>query len=389
LLKNTWFYGNPLAPFFNSWFPNEFFTVEFESGYRDFLRTYGVADGREWLREVILGGPRLSGFLGPAALLLPLGLLGFRDPRWRWWMAGAAVALVVYPQNIGTRFLLPATPFLALGLFALFGQRNTWVLACGLICAWPTIRDRYAAPYTWRFDGLQWKAALRIETEEGFLTRKRAGYVSARTIETFVPAGERVYAAVPVAESYTNRDIIVGYQSKFGLRLQHALAAPAYEGYQARAKYACASNRIEVARDTHDTWSVNEIEPRPKSIVCSRMPWDAALAMDGNLASRYRTWGPARKGDACVLTGAGPWTLFGSSDQWDVELRGCARSVEAQAIDYRREARRFFLAQGVRYLAIDAPDQGSADMKENPQLWGLDLIAERGTMRLYRWREGD
>jgi hypothetical protein len=389
LLKNYWYVGNPVAPFFNAWFPNEFFTAEFEAGYREFLGTYGVASVGEWAREAILGGTRLSGFLGPAALLLPLGALAWRDARWRWWMAGALATLAVYPQNIGTRFLLPATPFLALGLFSLLAVRNVYVLALGVVCAWPTIRGRYSHPHTWRFDRIEWKAALRVESEENFLIRKRAGYVSARTIETFVPAGERVYAAVAVAESYTNREIIVGYQSKFGTRLQQALAAHAYDGYQPTAVYRCSANTIRVKRDSPDTWSVNEIEPRPRAVRCSRMPWDAALAMDGNFVSRYRTWGPARAGDSCVLEGEGPWKLFGSTDQWGVELEGCTRSVEKVELDYRQEARRFFLSQGVRYLAIDAPDFGSADMKARPDAWGLELIAERGTMRLYRWREGD
>lgn len=389
LLKNYWYTGNPLAPFANAWFPNEYFTVEFETGYREFLRTYGITQVGEWFREIILGGPRLSGFLGPAALLLPLGVLAWKDARWRWWMAGVAATIVVYPQNIGTRFLLPVLPFLALGLFSLLGRRNVYVLALGVVCAWPTIRGRYAHPYTWRFDRIEWRAALRVDSEESYLIRKRAGYVSARTIETFVPAGERVYAAVAVAESYTNREIVVGYQSKFGLRLQHALAAHAYEGYQPTAVYQCAGNTIRVRRDSHDTWSVNEIQPKPQAVQCSRMPWDAQLAMDGNFVSRYRTWGPARAGDACVLTGQGPWKLYGSTDQWDVELQDCQRSVENVPRDYRREARRFFLAQGVRYLAIDAPDYGSADMKARPEEWGLELVAERGTMRLYRWKEGD
>lgn len=90
-----------------------------------------------------------------------------------------------------------------------------------------------------------------------------------------------------------------------------------------------------------------------------------------------------------MLEGTGPWKLYGSMDQWDVELEGCTRAVEKVERDYRQEARRFFLSQGVRYMAIDAPDYGSADMKAKPDEWGLELVAERGTMRLYRWKEGD
>jgi len=37
-------------------------------------------------------------------------------------------------------------------------------------------------------------------------------------------------------------------------------------------------------------------------------------------------------------------------------------------------------------MAVDAPDYPSKDMRENGKLWPIDLIAERGTMRIHRWR---
>ena len=48
---------------------------------------------------------------------------------------------------------------------------------------------------------------------------------------------------------------------------------------------------------------------------------------------------------------------------------------------------RFALAQGIHYLAVDGPDFNSKDMIDHPDLWGIDLVAERGTMRIYRWKE--
>jgi hypothetical protein len=121
------------------------------------------------------------------------------------------------------------------------------------------------------------------------------------------------------------------------------------------------------------------------------MPWDARFAIDGFFTSRYRTWAPARAGDSCTLTGQGPWRLWATTDQWQVELAGCRREILAapgkDAPDYRADARRFFLSQNVPYLAIDNQDFGAADLKANASLWGLELIAERGAMRIYRWKQ--
>ncbi len=387
LVKNYFDCGNPLAPFFNAWFPNPWYSVEFESGYRAFLRHYDVSGRREWLREVFLGGPKLSGFLGPAALLLPVGLFGLKDPRRRWWLAAAGCALIVYPLNIGTRFLIPALPFLALGLFTWLGPRAPWALTAAVVCAWPTVQRAYSSPHTWRFDSISLRAALRLETEDAFLVRKRAGYVTARTIETFVPPGESVFAASPVAESYTGRNIIVGYQSTQGQRLQHALAAHRHQGYQAGFLYLCPGNRLEVETDTSDTWSITEIEPKPAAMRCNRQPSSAALALDSLWTSRWRTWGPARQGDYCELDGSGPWKVWATADQWALRLKGCRfEPSQSPPVDYRADARRYFLSAGVRYLAVDQVDYPSADMRERPDAWGLELLAERGAVRLYRWK---
>ena len=70
-----------------------------------------------------------------------------------------------------------------------------------------------------------------------------------------------------------------------------------------------------------------------------------------------------------------------------MELKDCTREVRPSEADYRAEARKFFLSQNIKYLAIDAPDYNSKDMIDHPDLWGIDLVAQRGTMRIYRWKE--
>jgi hypothetical protein len=54
--------------------------------------------------------------------------------------------------------------------------------------------------------------------------------------------------------------------------------------------------------------------------------------------------------------------------------------------DYRADARRFALSQGIRWLAIDEPDFAAKDFREHADLWQVELVAQRGSMRLYRFR---
>lgn len=385
LIKSWWWTGNPLAPFFNAWFPNPWFNAEFEAGYRSFLRHYDLPNWQEWMREVFVGGPRLSGTLGPLALVLPLGLLAARrNPSAAF---AAVLVLALYPLNVGTRFLIPALPFLALLLSELSPRLMVALPALAAVLSWPSVLPRYASPYTWFLEKMPWRAALRIETEDGFLVRKvGGGYVTARLIEQFVPAGETVFALSPIPESYTIRNIIVAYQSTLGLQLRDALIAPIFPDFQPRFVYACPGPELRITKSVPDTWSINEIEPRPESIRCNRQPWDAGLATDQNSLSRWRTWGAVNAGDACTLSPAQPYRLHASGDQWQVELAGCTRTIVAPTENFREATRQFFLSRNVRYLAVDGPDFPSRDIREHPELWPLDFLAERGTMRLYRWR---
>ncbi|WP_031500790.1 ArnT family glycosyltransferase [Bryobacter aggregatus] len=387
LVKNWLWSGNPLAPFFNAWFANPWFNVDFENDYRSYFRHYDLSGPLAWAKEVFLGGPQLSGTLGPVAILFVAALLGVRQAKVRRYLFAAACVLLLYPLNLGTRFLIPAMPLLALALYETFPRLAPVSVLAAAILAWPSVMSLFTSPYCWRLEKAPWRAALRIETEEGFLVRKSPGYVAARMIETFVPVGQSVYLHSPVSDSYCSRNLIVGYQSTIGLKMQHAMVAPSYEAYQPRFLYHCPTSKIEIAKDTTNTWSIIEIEPRPESAYCNRMPWDAGLLRDGNWLSRWRSWGPVKAADFCQLSGAGPYNVWGSGDQWEVELKGCTREMTPHAADFRAEARRYMQSQGIHYVAIDQRDFNAQDMIDNAALWQITLVAERGSVRLYRWND--
>ena len=88
----------------------------FEEGYVKYLRTYDGVKPAEIPLEVTLRGDRLQGVLGPVFLLTPIALLALRTPAGRQLLIVAAIFLLPYFNNIGTRFLMPSATFVALAL---------------------------------------------------------------------------------------------------------------------------------------------------------------------------------------------------------------------------------------------------------------------------------
>ena len=66
--------------------------------------------------ETAVRGGILGGLLGPVFLLVPIGLLSLKWSLGRQAILAAAVFASTYPANVGTRFLIPAAPFLAFAM---------------------------------------------------------------------------------------------------------------------------------------------------------------------------------------------------------------------------------------------------------------------------------
>src|SRR5207237_9356327 len=97
-------------------FPNPYIHISFEEEYAQHMRHYGLKSDREIPLEVTVRGGALCGFLGPIFLLSPLALLALRLPQGRTLLLAALVFLIPYTANIGTRFLIPALPFVTLAM---------------------------------------------------------------------------------------------------------------------------------------------------------------------------------------------------------------------------------------------------------------------------------
>jgi hypothetical protein len=427
VLKNWIWLDNPFSPFLNTVFPNPYVHVSMEKDYTGYLRHYeGLKSGWQIIPEVTLRGRALSGLLGPVFLLAPLALIALREQAGRRLLAAGLIFGVTYFFNIGTRFLIPAAPFFSLAMMLAVarsrGMAPLLVIAHAL-ASWPTHIKAYSDVNAWKIERpLPWKQALRIESEEAWLTRVMPSYLVARMIQDFVPPGERVFAPNQVAEAYTSRDVLVGYQAAFNQVLGDTLLVPIIEDYRPRwhAVFRFPRERLRALRVTQtagsrpDQWSVNEVSVLDGDREIRRTPawrirahpnsWEADLAFDRNLATRWRSWqnlfpgmfleagfGAPEPVDAVRLEG--PRTLH--DDQMELEgltERGQWKKLGGQperiVVDepagVRRAAVAAFLERKVQWFVIDDSDYGADDLKTKTADWGITFVAARNTTRLFR-----
>ena len=117
MAKDAILLGNPISPFGNKLFPNPYVHVSFEEEYAVQMRHYGgIASRWDIPLEVTVRGQVLCGLLGPFFLLAPIALLAWRKPHGKRLLFAAAFFSLGFAANNGTRFLIPAIPFLALAM---------------------------------------------------------------------------------------------------------------------------------------------------------------------------------------------------------------------------------------------------------------------------------
>ena len=184
LAKNAVFTGNPLAPFFNAWFRNPYFSIEWESAYRFAMSSYRQGPLDRWEQitaapyDLVLGD-RYGGSVGWILLLAPIAFLAVRRPLGRAVLAASLVCALPWLANAGARFLIPSVIF---GAFALglvlesLPQRIRIPVAASLLVAqcltsWPAQRALWYSPNLWTVEGFPWKAALRLEPQKWHLAR--------------------------------------------------------------------------------------------------------------------------------------------------------------------------------------------------------------------------
>ncbi len=427
VLRNAIVVRNPLAPLANRLFPNPYFHPTMEQALRENWSSWQGLDGAEILWALAAGG-ELQGVLGLGFFLLPAGLraLGEREGKWLW--GAAAVAALPFALNHGARFLMPALPFAFLALVRSIPRAAVWPLvAVHAVLCWPELLPRYGGDHVWRLEGMPWRAALRLESEDAYLKRTRDEYQVADMIRESAAPGERIFALMDAPRGWLDHRFVELWQSAEGERFTDTLrVASQYRGdplFEVRTEmtpvlaHGVRVRLTEVGGSARGKeWCAHEIRlwlgdariySSPQWTVTARPNrWEAPVAFDGNLASRWRTWEPMRPGmsiearldrpqrisavemishtpvfpvrwEFSVLDGGGAWRPL-------EEPQARRRAPE----DLRHAAVRYLSRSGIRYLLLPVAETGGwqlARFFEGQEAeWGMTLVNQRGYARLYR-----
>jgi hypothetical protein len=422
--KNWIWIENPVSPFFNRLFPNPNVRVSFEQEYREHMRRYEMKDRRQIPLEVTVRGAILCGLTGPIFLLSPIALVALRDPMGRRLLLAALVFGLPYATNIGTRFLIPALPFLSMAMgLALANARGMAALlvAAHALSSWPDILKNYADPNAWRLDRIRYRQALRLESEDAYLAPRWPPYATARMIEELVPPRGRVLTFNQTGEAYTSREILVVYQSASNGVLGEILWTPLIPEYQPvrRITFRFAARPLRKARvvqtaeEKPDHWNISEIRVFHEGRELDRAarwrltarpnPWDVRLAFDNSPVTRWKCWHPLYRGmyvevDFGARQEIDSVVLECSEDQYQVRMRlegsdGGAWTTLAEGpeiakvpppLGVKRMAALELKERGVTHLLVHENDFGAADYRSHADAWGITEIGERHGFRLYR-----
>ena len=403
LLRNLIDTGNPFAPFGNRLFPNPYFHVSTEQHLMRALRSYGVPFAERFTE--VLWGWRLQGIIGPVFLLAPLALLGRRS-----FLVLAAAFSLPWWNNAGARFLMPALPFLALGMSTAPPRIVLYVMVgVQAVTAWPSVMERYA-PKAWRMT-----AHLRRESWD---------WRVAKMIEANTSPSDRIYDLHGVHAAHVDRQFVGSWQSAPAEVLLRGLEFAKEPGkehiYQLLATFSSQpvrAVRVRLNGSSEAQWSLPEIEflngdgrvpnSRRWSLDAEPNRWETPLLFDRNYSSRWMTWEPARPGQHVTIDFEGTERLTGVrvlGTIWDgvlpitVEIQredGSWTPVNVATsqlapMDLRHAAIAKMKRAGFTHIVARAGSDGTGQLGQALASqaidWGLDVAGSVDTVYLLRIR---
>jgi 4-amino-4-deoxy-L-arabinose transferase-like glycosyltransferase len=423
MLRDLVLTGNPLAPLFNAWFPNEFFSASAEQALSQTVRTY---DGFRWVAAPwnwAFGG-RLQGIAGPLIFLFPLAFLAWRKPAARVVLCAGLLLLTPLLYNVGTRFLMPALPLLALALVLALPRPAVWaVVALQAVVCFPPVIAEISGPNTWMLHGFPWRAALRIQPEAEYLEATMDDYLVSRLVETRTQPTDRIFALVTLANAYTTRGVLQFWHSSRAVQLTDALNSALVKPVtvQIQADWPPASLsalRVVTTAEWSNEWRIFEarlaspggfISPGPQWFLkASPNLWEAPRAFDGNRTTYWSSRSPEGPGmflevdfdrpqivssiellsertkpaETLIVQG-----LPAEGGKWRLLADGLHTEI-AEPQDLRREAVRALKDAGFTYVLVSSEGQGAArigkDMWDHPVAWGVEDVESIGPVHLFR-----
>ncbi|HLK22707.1 MAG TPA: glycosyltransferase family 39 protein [Bryobacteraceae bacterium] len=417
LLKNWIWVDNPFSPFANRVFPNPYVHIAFEEEYRKLEQTYGLTSRWQIPWEVTVNGNLLAGFFGPLFLLTPIALIALRRPVGRQlWLAAAIFALPFY-ANVGSRFLIPAMPFVSFALALTFANVPSLLLMLAIahaVSCWPPVEKLYCYFSAWRLNNIPYRAALRIEPEAAFLRFRAPQYEEAQMIERLVPAGEKVLSFQQMADSYLSRESVVSYQAAFNEVAQDILWTPVFNSFQPTRLLTFrfpprglrAVRVVQTARAKDVQWGISELRiydganelPRSPEwrLRAHPNPWDVQMAFDNSPVTRWRSWQVAEPGMFVEVNFGKAQTVSAvvveSSDEgyktkiklegldaqgnWSTILNDPVETSRPITVNLRRTATEELKTRGIRYFLIEKGDFRADDFQVYANYWGIKCIGE-------------
>lgn len=427
LIRNAILTGDPLAPLGNQFFPNPYFHLLTERELGAALASYGHVPTLRIPWELAFGDGFVGTF-GPLLLLLPVGLLALRRPEGRLTLVAAAILALPWFTNRGARFLMPAVAMAAFPLAMVLPRRIAWAaVAVQAALCWPQALNLWQPEWVFRLHGFPLRAALRIEPEDRYIPAHSPEYPVARMVERATPPGARIFSFDMVANAYLARDVVVSWQSAQGdsmtdtLRLASVYtdALFAWSAEWPATDLRALRFRLPSGSSKATEWDISDIElyagaarvspGRQWDLRAWPNVWEAPLALDGNLATRWRTWQPIRAGmyfeidfdPPTALTRAvllshtpvfqvplevygktftGSWQLLSASPAAD---RLPAEALHLQAASALRRA-------GFQYLLTPTGQGGNGpvgrEIDTDPLAWDMVKVGQQGDEVLFRLR---
>jgi hypothetical protein len=414
---------NPFAPLFNSIFPNLYFNAVTERALSHALSSY---QGFTWLSALwvwaITGAAQ--GVIGPLILAAPLALLAWRKPAGRLLLITALLLLAPVAFNVGTRFLMPSLPFLALALVMALPRPAILVLTVlqAIIC-FPLVVIHFERPQSWALKGFPWQAALRIQPEAEYLRSATGDYSVARYIEEHTTSLDQVFALNGISTLFTTRDVLEYWHSNRAERYTAALQSAYSKTTTVRTHWEwqpilLSAIRLISTADLNGKWSVYDVRlsspggPLYNSpqwtLIGSPNPSGAPAAFDGNPATFWSSRTPPRRGmfleadfDHPQLLNAVQVTIGANALEPGFAIQGRAANSRDwklltdrwtgkvnRGLDLRSDAVYALHHAGFSVISVYANAEGlgqiGSDMVKNQKQWSLQDLGGYGDFHLMR-----
>ena len=293
------------------------------------------------------------------------------------------------------------------------------------VLSWPSIAVRYTDVHPWILGRIPFRQALRLESEDSWLSRKHPEYQIVKLFRKEVPENARVLAMAGVPESYIRPDVLVSYQSATGEKLADIFFAAFTADYQPRsaewvrfAPRQVRKIRVYQTREWKMEWTIaemriysggHELPRRPEwRLTANPNPWDIQLAFDNLPVTRWRCGELARPGMWVEVDFGGPQTVDAvelesptDSGGRDLRVEGADAAGHWSVLSDKRTiewlsppqfmgrgAVRELKWRGIDYLFLREGRYGYPEVAENPDAWGLTEVGSANGGHLYRLDAG-